>query len=124
MGRMVIRGMLIGICTLGSFTTVLRLTSSIPHARTAALITLVLNQLIHVFECKSEEKTVFTVPYMSNIPLILAVLVSVFVLGASIALPFFSGIFSTVVPDALSLTIALMFSLIAPVAAAVASLFK
>ena len=52
MWHIVIRGLLIGICTLASFTVLLTNTHSLGTARTGALITLVLSQLIHVFECK------------------------------------------------------------------------
>ena len=43
-------------------------------ARTGALTTLVLSQLLHVFECKSEQKNISTVPYLNNGKLVLAVL--------------------------------------------------
>jgi Ca2+-transporting ATPase len=76
MWRIVIRGLLIGICTLASFTVLLTNTHSLGTARTGALITLVLSQLIHVFECKSEDKTLFTVPYLSNPFLLFSVFIS------------------------------------------------
>ena len=87
MGRIVFRGIMIGICTLGTFAVLLRLGGTLEAARTGALCTLILSQLIHVFECKSERKTLFSIPYASNGWLIGAVLVSVGVLAAAIAVP-------------------------------------
>ncbi len=84
MQKIIFRGVLIGLCTLGSFTAVNILTGSVSAARTAALFTLVMSQLFHVFECKSERKNIFTVPYGNNKKLILAVMVSVAVIFAAL----------------------------------------
>ncbi|MBO4865394.1 MAG: cation-translocating P-type ATPase [Ruminococcus sp.] len=97
--RMLIRGVLIGICTLGTFSVLLKAGASLPSARTGALITLVLSQLIHVFECKSEEKTLFSVPFFNNSFLLFAVTASAAVLFAGIYIPVLAKIFSTAVPD-------------------------
>ena len=96
MFRIVFRGILIGICTLASFTILMRMGGSLEAARTGALATLVMSQLFHVFECKSETGNIFTVPYFNNVKLILAVLFSVAVLAAAIYLPFLQVVFSTV----------------------------
>ena len=66
MGRIFFRGILIGICTLGAFSTVIRTGGTLEAARTAALCTLILSQLVHVFECKSERRTLFSMPYGNN----------------------------------------------------------
>lgn len=96
MFRIVFRGILIGICTLACFTVMLRTGGSLAAARTGALATLVMSQLFHVFECKSETGNIFTVPYFNNVKLILAVLFSVAVLAAAIYLPFLQMVFTTV----------------------------
>ncbi len=96
MFRIILRGVLIGLCTLASFTVMLRMGAGIDAARTGALLTLVMSQLFHVFECKSEKKNIFTVPYFNNPKLILAVLFSVMVIAAAIYLPFMQMIFDTV----------------------------
>lgn len=96
MFRIVFRGILIGICTLASFTILMRMGGSLEAARTGALATLVMSQLFHVFECKSETGNIFTVPYFNNVKLILAVLFSVAVLAAAIYLPFLQVVFSTI----------------------------
>ncbi len=95
MGKIVWRGIFIGLCTLGSFSMAMRLGAGLPQARTAALLTLVVSQLIHVFECKSEHGTIFSVRYFSNMKLIGAVLVSALLLAVTIWLPQAQVIFGT-----------------------------
>lgn len=94
--RIVFRGLLIGFCTLGAFSTALRLGGSLETARTTALCTLVLSQLIHVFECKSETKPLFSIPFWNNGKLIAAVLFSAGVLLAATQVPALQMIFATV----------------------------
>ena len=65
----VFRGVLIGFTTLAVFILIFRMSLSVDAARTGAFLTLVLTQLIHVFECKSETKSIFTIPYFNNIKL-------------------------------------------------------
>ncbi len=95
LGRIVWRGIMIGLCTLGSFSTALRLGGTLTEARTAALLTLVASQLIHVFECKSEHGTLFSVQYFSNWKLIGAVLLSAGLMVATIWLAPMQTIFGT-----------------------------
>jgi len=90
------RGTLIGISTLAVFITVLSFTSNVESARTAAFMTLVITQLIHVFECKSEKKSIFEIPVFNNIPLVLAVLCSLVMIFGVIYMPVFQSIFKTV----------------------------
>lgn len=114
MTKIIFRGVLIGLCTLASFALLHSMTGSVDTARTGALFTLVMSQLAHVFECKSERKNIFTVPYFSNPKLILAVLVSLAVIFAAIYLPFMQVIFATVPLTSQQLLIALGFALSAP----------
>lgn len=90
------RGCLIGLTTLAVFISFFDTYHQIDIARTAAFLTLVLTQLIHVFECKSETKSLFTVNYLNNIPLILAVLFSAAVVFGAIYIAPLQPIFSTV----------------------------
>lgn len=92
----IVRGIFIGVFTLLSFITVNMLTNSLDCARTGALVTLVLSQLIHVFECKSEKKSIFQIPFLSNMWLVGSVLISLGVLLAVIYLPFLQNLFKTV----------------------------
>ena len=121
---MLLRGLLIGICTLGTFTLLLKAGETLRCARTGALITLVMSQLIHVFECKSEEKTLFTVPLFNNGFLIFAVTVSSAVLFSGIYIPVLSQMFQTAVPDLLTLIVSLASAFLVPVMSGVTSSLK
>ena len=122
--RMIFRGILIGLCTLGSFTCVLRLTGSVEGARTGALMTLVLSQLLHVFECKSEEKSILTADYLSNPFLLFSVGVSAAALFFSVWYQPLRAIFRTGSLTAPGLLISVGFSVLVPLAAAVGAAKK
>ena len=94
--KIIFRGALIGLCTLGCFTVLINMGADIPAARTGALMTLVMSQLLHVFECKSEKKNIFTVPYFNNPGLIGAVAVSAAAVFAAVYFPPLAKVFSTV----------------------------
>lgn len=115
MNKIIWRGVMIGLCTLGSFSTALRFGGTLTEARTAALFTLVLSQLIHVFECKSEHGTIFSVDYFSNWKLIFAVLISGLMLAVTIWLPQAQAIFSTAPLTGNLLYQAIAFSFAVPV---------
>ncbi|MBQ6944895.1 MAG: cation-translocating P-type ATPase [Ruminococcus sp.] len=115
MWKIVIRGVLIGLSTLASFTSVMHMGGSLEACRTAALITLVASQLIHVFECKSEYGSLFSIRLFSNIKLILAVIVSLAALVAAVVIPFMQGIFATVPLTNEQLFAAIGFSVIIPI---------
>lgn len=115
LGKIVFRGILIGLITLGCFTTILRMGGSVDTARTCALLSLVMSQLIHVFECKSENGNIFTVPYFNNIKLILAVLISCLVIFSAIYIPMLQIVFSTVSLSSKEVLVSLAFSYAIPV---------
>lgn len=115
MWRIIIRGVLIGLCTLAAFTAAMRTGGSVEAARTCALFTLVMSQLFHVFECKSEDKNIFTVPYFNNPKLILAVLFSALVIFGAIYLPFMQTVFSTVPLNSQQVLICLGAAIFAPI---------
>ena len=124
LSRIVFRGILIALSTLGSFTTVLRMTGAVDGARTAALVTLICSQLLHVFECKRENGTLFSVPYFSNGKLILAVLASAGITLAALSVPLLRQVFSTVSLPVWELMTALLFSAAVPVVAGFAGCTK
>jgi Ca2+-transporting ATPase len=107
LGSIVARGLAIGICTLSVFLLVLA-NADVPSARTAAMATLGLSQLIFVFECKDASKGIFNADYRNNPHLILAVSAS----AAIILLCLLSGVLSPVLQ-----TVPLDWSTIAVVAA-------
>lgn len=90
------RGVLIGISTLAVFSTILHITGQVEIARTGAFCTLVITQLIHVFECKSERKNIFEIPVFNNAALVLAVICSLVMILGVIYIPSLQSIFKTV----------------------------
>ncbi|MGN1137634.1 MAG: cation-translocating P-type ATPase [Oscillospiraceae bacterium] len=114
MKKIIFRGIMIGVCTLGCFMLTNYMSGSVETARTAALFTLVMTQLAHVFECKSETKNIFTVPYFNNPKLILAALSSLCIILAAIYVPFMQIIFSTAALSGQQLAIAFGFAIFAP----------
>ena len=82
--RIAARGILIGAGALGSFIYSLKLGYTLPAARTSALVTLILSQLIHVFECRSESKSVFGMNPFGNPSLLVSVLISAAALAGCI----------------------------------------
>lgn len=113
--KIVIRGILIGLTTLFSFVTLFRMSGSVEIARSGALFSLILAQLIHVFECKSEEKGLFSIPYFNNIKLIGAALLSLTMLLAVIYVPALQMIFSTVSLSAAHVITIVGICLISPI---------
>lgn len=91
-----LRGILLGASTLGVFISMYHLTDNVALARTGAFVTLMFTQLIHVFECKSENKSIFEIPLFNNIFLVLAVLCSITMILSVIYIPQLRAIFRTV----------------------------
>ncbi|MGE5614962.1 MAG: calcium-translocating P-type ATPase, SERCA-type [Bacillota bacterium] len=95
-GIILYRGLLIGLTTLAVFTSIIYFRADVGLARTGAFVTLVLTQLIHVFECKSETKGIFDIPLFNNFYLILSVLCSLAMLLGVVYIPPLQAIFKTV----------------------------
>ena len=94
--KIVIRGCLIGICTLLAFMTGRLYGMDLETCRTIALITLVMSQLLHVFECRSERHSIFEIKVFSNPYLLGAVLVSMIMVLSILYIPFLANVFNTV----------------------------
>ncbi|WP_018660002.1 cation-translocating P-type ATPase [Heyndrickxia acidiproducens] len=93
--KVVSRGFLIGLVTLIAFMTVYyQNTDNLAYAQTVAFATLVLAQLIHVFDCRSERSILARNPF-GNLYLVLAVLSSVLLMLVVIYLPALQPIFHT-----------------------------
>ena len=116
------RGCLIGLTTIGVFVNFWGKYGLEP-ARTAALAALILSQLVHVFECKSETRTIFSIPFLNNKKLFGAVLVSVGVLTAVIYWPPMQTIFQTTSLSLLQLRQITLAILAAPLLSAVLQKF-
>lgn len=94
--KIVSRGILIGLVSLAAF--IIAFQNNMDHltyARTVAFTTLVMAQLIHVFDCRSE-KSIFARNPLQNVYLILAVLSSLALLLVVIYWKVLQPIFHTV----------------------------
>ena len=94
--KIVVRGCLIGICTLLSFMVGRYYRMDLAACRTIALATLVMSQLFHVFECRSERHSIFEIKLFTNPYLVGAVSFSIVMLCSIMYIPFFREIFHTI----------------------------
>lgn len=108
--KIVVRGTLIGLCTLLSFMTGRFMRLDLETCRTMALCTLVMSQLIHVFECRSERHSIFEIKLFTNIWLVLAVMISIILISSVLYIPFLREIFHTVALNLKQWGIVLFFS--------------
>jgi Ca2+-transporting ATPase len=93
--KVISRGFLIGSATLAAFVTVYyQHPDRLAYAQTIAFATLVLAQLIHVFDCRSERSVLARNPF-GNVYLVLAVLSSVLLMLAVIYVPALQPVFHT-----------------------------
>lgn len=108
--KIIIRGSLIGLCTLLTFKLGEFYNMDLTTCRTLTLCTLILSQLFHVFECRSEKHSIFQIKLFTNMYLFGAVSVSVIMLLCIIYLPFMQIIFHTVSLNVGQWCIVLFFS--------------
>jgi Ca2+-transporting ATPase len=94
--KIVSRGLIIGMVTLAAFMTVYeRSENNLVYAQTVAFATLVMAQLIHVFDCRCE-RSIFDRNPFRNMYLVWAVLLSVLLVLVVIYYPPLQGVFHTV----------------------------
>jgi len=94
--KIAFRGILIGVSTLVVFAWAIGpLALGLREARTLALATLVMSQLFHVFDARSEDRNFMEIGVFSNPWAVLAVLSSIAMLVAVIYLPVLTDLFKT-----------------------------
>lgn len=97
--KIISRGFLIGLCTLGAFWLTLRIAPDSPEqlirAQSVAFATLVMAQLIHVFDCRSSRSVFHRNPFQNKY-LVLAVLSSVILMVGVMYVPMLQPVFKTV----------------------------
>ncbi|NTW04706.1 MAG: cation-translocating P-type ATPase [Peptococcaceae bacterium] len=91
------QGLMLGIISLGGFWTALHWGRSIEEAQTVAFITMALSQLIHSFNVRNNELSLFKIGIKSNLSLVAAFLVSTSALAMTIFVPFLRKVFNTVI---------------------------
>jgi Ca2+-transporting ATPase len=94
--KIIWRGIQIGFSTVAVFMAALYLKDDLDLARTIAFTTLVVSQLMYVFDCKSEIRSIYDTNLCNNMYLVSAVCCSLFMQLMVIYLPFFQACFSTV----------------------------
>ncbi len=97
--KIVSRGILIGLCTLAAFYITLKQGADSPNAlmkaQTVAFVTLVMAQLIHVFDCRSS-RSIFHRNPLQNVWLVLAVASSLLLMFPVLYVDALQPIFKTV----------------------------
>lgn len=115
LGTIVFRGCLIGLSTLGAYVGLYRFSGSYETAQTGALLTLIISQLVHVFECKSETKSLLQINIFDNINVVLAVLVSLIIALCCVYLPILQNVFETVPLNFKEIIIVLGYTFVGPI---------
>nr|WP_185650625.1 calcium-translocating P-type ATPase, PMCA-type [Clostridium sp. DJ247] len=108
--RIIVRGSLIGVCTVFAFIAGRYYGYNLITCRTLALSTLIISQLIHVFECRSERHSIFEIKLFTNPYLVGAVAVSISMLLCVLYIPFMQGVFHTTALNAGQWGIVIFFS--------------
>lgn len=109
--KIILRGFLIGLCTVVAFSMSLVIFGgNIRLSSTIALCTLVMSQLFHVFECKSERHSVFKAGIFTNKYLTAAVISSVVLLILTVYSPWLQTVFKTQALNLVQWGIVLAFS--------------
>lgn len=85
--RLVILGLWMTFCSLAVFYWIYTRGDNIESARVAALTTLVLFQMVHVFNCRSEDVSIFKKSLLTNKVLLIGVLASLGVHIAALYIP-------------------------------------
>ncbi|MBC8062256.1 MAG: calcium-translocating P-type ATPase, PMCA-type [Clostridiaceae bacterium] len=108
--KIILRGSLIGVCTILAFLIGKHYGMDLKTCRTLALCTLILSQLIHVFECRSEKHSIFEINILTNLYLVGAVFISISLLICVLYIPFLQSVFHTVALNMAQWFIILFFS--------------
>lgn len=109
------RGILIGLCTLGVFVSISYTTGSTELARTATFMTLVMTQIVHSLECRSETKSLLQSGIRENMWLLGAGALSLLMMLAVIYIPALQSVFRTVPLEAKQLAVVAGFTAIGPI---------
>ncbi|NLZ52608.1 MAG: cation-translocating P-type ATPase, partial [Thermoanaerobacteraceae bacterium] len=98
--KIIYRGLVISLATLAAFIIVLFYSkSNLEMARTAAFATLVMSQLLFVFECRTEKTGLRWQNPFENLYLTLSVIISTSMLFAVIYIPLLQPVFHTAALD-------------------------
>lgn len=122
--RIVSRGVVIGLLTLGMFVFTDRVSGSVAAARTAATATLVLSQLLHALDARAEGKGLWEIDLLANRVLLLAIGSSLLILLAVTYLPALRSLFDFVAPSSLGWGLIVGASLLGAAASGLGEVFR
>jgi Ca2+-transporting ATPase len=94
--RILWQGIMIGLLSLTAYWLALRWGRTLEEAHTMTFITMALSQIIHSFNVRSMEHSLFTIGLGTNRSLIYAFIISAAALLIVIFIPFLRGVFETV----------------------------
>jgi Ca2+-transporting ATPase len=124
LGRIVFRGILIGLATLLTFSLLLGQGASLAAARTGALVALVATQLFHVLECRSETRSLLELNPFGNPLLLAAAAISAAAVALAVYFPPLQSVFATEALSAPQLRLSLAAGAAAPVCSIAAMAFS
>ena len=124
LGKILFRGVLIGLTTLGVFSLISGSGADLKTARTAALCTLTMTQLFHVFECRSETKGLLQINPFTNPLLLAAALASMVCVLGAVYHPAVSSVFLTTALTGAQMKTVLLCSVAVPAISSVSLLFS
>jgi len=122
--EIIILGATIGLVSLTSYWLALQWGRTLAEAHTMAFVTMAFSQLIHSFNIRSLEKSIFVTGILSNKALVIAFLASAMLQLSVIFIPFLRGVFETDLLWGIDLAVALGLSLVPLVVAEIIKLLK
>ena len=106
------QGILIGLLSLAAYWLALSWGRTLEEAHTMAFVTMSMSQLVHSFNVRSTERSLFTIGFGTNRSLLYAFAVSSAALFIVIFTPFLRGVFETVILQPSDWALVLGFSVI------------
>jgi Ca2+-transporting ATPase len=92
-----LQGIVIGLLSLAAYWLALGWGRTLEESRTMAFITMAMSQLVHSFNVRSREQSLFTLGFFTNRSLVFAFMVSTAALFIVVFIPFLRDVFETVI---------------------------
>ncbi|NLT95791.1 MAG: cation-translocating P-type ATPase [Clostridia bacterium] len=118
------QGLVIGLLSFLAYWFGLKWGQSIEEAHTMAFMTMAFSQLVHSFNARSFEQSLFTMGFTTNRNLVYAFLISSALQLAVVYVPFLRGLFETAVLSSQELLTVIGLSLLPLVVVEIAKIFK
>ena len=119
-----IQGATIGLLSLASYWLALRWGRTLEEAHTMAFVFMAFSQLVHSFNVRSLDQSLFTIGFFTNKSLVMAFILSILMQLAVVFVPFLRGIFETAMLKPGDWTVVIVLSLIPLVIAEISKLIQ